>query len=258
MTLTSLGDELAERARRICGEFRSAEEALSDLRKSKRRIVRLATECYTSYHWLPELAREMARSTPAIEVRIVVEATRKTKAALEAGDVDAAVIQSKGQDSDLVYWPLFTDELVLLVSADHPLVLRQRVDAGDLLGQTLILHEMPGRIALIDDFFVPAGAYPARIWQVQLTEAIVEMVRAQMGVSILARWLVEPYLRNGGLKIIRLGPGGIWRDWRLAARAGTPALDEIETVAKSLSSYLRARTPSRPRRSAKSSRQKKL
>jgi len=258
MTLTSLGDELTERARRICGEFRIAEEALSDLRKSKRRIVRLGTECYTSYHWLPELARQMARSTPAIEVRIIVEATRKTKAALEAGDVDAAVIQSKGQDSDLVYWPLFTDELVLLVAADHPLARRKRVEAADFRGQTLILHEMPGRLMLIDDFFVPAGLYPERIWQVQLTEAIVEMVRAQMGVSVLARWLVEPYMRNGGLSTVRLGSGGVWRDWRLVARAGTPALEEIETVAKSLASSLRARTSSLPRRSvATGNRQKR-
>ena len=36
----------------------------------------------------------------------------------------------------------------------------------------------------------PAGISPRRLQQVQLTEAILELVRAGLGVSVLARWAV--------------------------------------------------------------------
>jgi len=35
---------------------------------------------------------------------------------------------------------------------------------------------------------IPAGAMPARVEAVQLTEAITELVKAGLGVAILARW----------------------------------------------------------------------
>ena len=41
---------------------------------------------------------------------------------------------------------------------------------------------------------MPAGVVPARIQEVKLTEAIIEMVKANLGISALARWAVQPFL----------------------------------------------------------------
>jgi LysR family transcriptional regulator for metE and metH len=48
---------------------------------------------------------------------------------------------------------------------------------------------------------------------VQLTEAIVELVRANLGVSVLARWVVRPYLEAGGLVGVPLTSRGFYRHW---------------------------------------------
>src|SRR5262249_45058036 len=61
MTATPLGEELAGRGRRICAEFRNSEEVLSRFVQGKKRIVRLGTECYTSYQWLPAVVRRLER-----------------------------------------------------------------------------------------------------------------------------------------------------------------------------------------------------
>jgi len=244
MTMLPLGEELAARGRRICAEFRASEESLDRMLHGKSRIVRLGTECYTSYHWLPAVVRELARNGGSIELRIVVEATQRAKTALASGETDAIILQSSGADPGLAYWPLFRDELMLLVSSRHLLARRESVPARDLASETLILHDMPGgRLGVIDEFFVPARVYPSQVRRVQLTEAIIEMVRAEMGVSILARWLAEPYVRSKGLSMVRLGKG-LWRDWRLATLQGHPLIAEIEKLSQVLSSLLKSRVSS--------------
>jgi LysR family transcriptional regulator for metE and metH len=246
MIASPVGEQFVARARRICGEFRASEEALDTMIHGKTRIIRLGTECYTSFHWLPALVRELARTVDNVELRIVVEATQRAKAALVSGETDAAILQSSGEDRQFLYWPLFRDELMLLVSSRHALARRRFVPPEDVCSETLILHEMPGRrSAALDEFFVPAGTYPSQIRHVQLTEAIIEMVRAQMGVTILARWLAEPYIRNRELSIVRLGTG-LWRDWRLATVRGHALLAEIEQISNVLSSLLKTRVWSIP------------
>jgi LysR family transcriptional regulator, regulator for metE and metH len=238
MAATSLGEELAQHGRRICGEFRTSEEALSRMLLGKKQIVRLGSECYTSYQWLPLVVRELARVNQNVELQIVVEATHRAKAALLAGEIDAAILQSSGEDRRFAYWPLFRDELVLVVSARHMLAKRRLVQAGDLTAETLLVHYMPGRtLGVIDEFFVPARAYPAQVRRVQLTEAIMEMVRAEMGVTIMARWLAVSYVRKD-MRMIRLAKG-LWRDWRLAALEGNPSRKGIESLSRALSSRLR-------------------
>jgi len=239
MTATPLGEELAGRGRRICAEFRNSEEVLSRFVQGKKRIVRLGTECYTSYQWLPAVVRRLERSGGEIELRIVMEATHRAKTALAAREADAVILQSSGEEQGFSYWSLFRDELVLLVGPRHRLAKRRVVEAKDLSAETLLLHQMPGsRIGVIDEFFVPARAYPAQVRRVQLTEAIIEMVRAEMGVTILARWLAEPYRRSKALTTVRLGKG-LWREWRLAALREHADSKELAALARALSSTVR-------------------
>lgn len=43
----------------------------------------------------------------------------------------------------------------------------------------------------------PDAVVPAKMSRVPLTEAILELVRANLGVSILARWVVAPQIGRG-------------------------------------------------------------
>jgi LysR family transcriptional regulator for metE and metH len=241
MSLTPAGEAVVSGARRLCSEFRTFEETLGSLVHGTRRILRLGTECYTSYHWLPALVSEMNRTAKDVELRIVIEATQRAKAALESGEADAVILQSTGENPRVKYWPLFRDELKLVVNIRHRLAKRQTIQPTDLTAETLILHQVPGgKHAVVDDFFAPAGAFPKQLREVQLTEAIIEMVRAGMGVSVLAHWLVEPHLRDGNISVVRLGKQGVWRDWRLAALRDHALLPQIERLSKALMSSVKS------------------
>jgi LysR family transcriptional regulator, regulator for metE and metH len=48
---------------------------------------------------------------------------------------------------------------------------------------------------------------------VDLTEAIVEMVKANLGIAILARWAIARHLNAATLKALPLGRRGFHRKW---------------------------------------------
>jgi LysR family transcriptional regulator for metE and metH len=49
--------------------------------------------------------------------------------------------------------------------------------------------------------------------QVPLTEAILELVKAGLGVSVMARWAIEPALKSGAVRAVRITRRGVYRAW---------------------------------------------
>jgi DNA-binding transcriptional LysR family regulator len=52
--------------------------------------------------------------------------------------------------------------------------------------------------------------------EVALTEAIVSLVKAGMGVAVLTKWAVAPQLASGELKAVKLTREGFYREWSVA------------------------------------------
>jgi len=72
---------------------------------------------------------------------------------------------------------------------------------------------------------LPAGAAPARVEEVQLTEAITELVKAGLGVAILARWAVQPLIDAGTIVGRALPARGMRRVWSAVMRKDLAAAD---------------------------------
>jgi LysR family transcriptional regulator for metE and metH len=83
---------------------------------------------------------------------------------------------------------------------------------------------------------VPARVAPKAIQQVQLSEAIIELVKAGLGIAAMARWAIEPSLRAGTLRTARLTRKGFRRRWSAAMlrdMADTPfAKDFIDLIVR--------------------------
>jgi LysR family transcriptional regulator for metE and metH len=194
-----------------------------------RRTLRLATECYTCYHWLPSLLPRFQRLQPDVDVEIVLEATRSPLPPLLDGRLDLALVSAPVSSRALVSVPLFSDEMVLIVASGHRLAKRRFVRPSDVADETLFTHELTAadvarlRRTLLGRGRAAAQWQPKRVRQVPLTEAIIELVRAGLGVSVVGRWAIEPQLRAGGLEALRLGPRGAHRHWSALYRRADEA-----------------------------------
>jgi hypothetical protein len=93
------------------------------------------------------------------------------------------------------------------------------------------------------DFFIKnvldkAGVSPLRIRKMQLTEGRVELVKAGIGITVLSRWLVKPFLgKKSSIKKIRIGKNGYYRSWFLA----TLSHKKNEAHIQSFATFLKGR-----------------
>lgn len=182
--------------------------------------LRIATECYTCYHWLPEVLAPFRREYPRIKVEIVPQATRRPLRALANGELDVAIVTDKAKSRRLRYVPLFRDEFVVIASPDHPLAALPFASAVDLADEPIVLYDMPDdHSTLISEILYSAGLKPGPVIRVQLTEAVIELVKAGFGISAIAQWAAAPYVNSGALVAVRLGKKGYHRDWMAAIRS---------------------------------------
>jgi LysR family transcriptional regulator for metE and metH len=214
MVLTPAGERIVASSRRVLEELERTEDELRVMSRDGKGVLRLCTECNTGYHWLPPLLEEYHRTHPGIEVRIAVEATSRPIDALLAGEIDLAIVTSSVEDRRLAVSPLFQDELVAVMAPQHPLAGRARLEAGDFAHQHLILYSAVRHDSYaFTRVLTPAGVEPARVSAVPLTEAILEMVKAGLGLSMLPRWAIQPAVDAGSVAARPISRRGVFRGW---------------------------------------------
>ncbi len=216
MILTQAGERLLSSARAVKNELERARGDIQRMINGDSGILRISTECYTCYNWLPPLLQTFSRRFPDVDVKIIVEATHRPIQALLKGKLDLAIVASEPSDeTKLFFAPLFEDELVTIMKRDHPLSRRRYVEAQDFAREHLLVYDLPEEdISIFKKVLIPAGVTPRKVSRVQLTEAIIEMVRGGFGVAVLAKWIVEPFLRSGDLVALPITRQGVHRQWK--------------------------------------------
>src|SRR5215467_3946635 len=116
MLLTTQGERLLAAANVVLDELREAERALVG-GAADSGVIRISTECYTCYHWLPASLTKFEQRFPRVEVQVVVEATRAPLSALREGRIDLAIVTAAKPARSLEIRPLFRDEIIVLMNS---------------------------------------------------------------------------------------------------------------------------------------------
>jgi len=214
LVLTPAGERLLATARDVLERLDRTEQDIHQMGKARAGMLRLTTECYTCYHWLPPLLVRYRKRFPQVEVRIDVGATGRPLDMLLAGKLDLAIMSSPVRDRRLVSRPVFDDELVVVAARDHRFAKQIHVRLSDLQDETLYVYPPKEESRVLQEVLVPSGHAPARVEEVMLTESIAELVKAGLGVSVLARWAVQPLVDAGTIVIRPLTARGLRREWR--------------------------------------------
>jgi LysR family transcriptional regulator for metE and metH len=222
MVLTPAGERLIACARRVLDELSSTEVQIEGLNGGSRGEIRLSTECYTCYHWLPPLLQKFHGKFSKVEVNIVASATSNPAAALLEGKLDVAIISDPPRNKSLRVTPMFEDELLLVMSPKHRLASASQIRPKDLETETVLIYPPREESTLINKVLKPAGVEPQRVIEVPLTEAIVELAAAGTGIGFLARWAVAPAVEAGKVAIRPLGGRGFKRQWHAVTLRNQP------------------------------------
>jgi LysR family transcriptional regulator, regulator for metE and metH len=220
---TAAGQRLLDGAGPVLAQLLGLETSLGVPEEPPAKL-RVVCECYTAYRWLPSAIMKMRSSMPTVELTMVVEHTDNPVPALLSGDIDVALLTTAPVRGGLRAQPLFTDEIVFVMSSTHPLASRASIQPEDLAKYPMLGGATPPaeRRWFLSKVFgrkIP----PLQRLQLPLTEAVMDAARAGMGIAAMSEWIAGPYL-GGDLVIRRLASGPLMRPWRIAFRRETEPL----------------------------------
>lgn len=225
--LTQVGERTLAAARAVIAEVETLESHVAELRDGVRGRLAVSTECYTSYHWLPATLKRLRREYPNVEVALDVATTHRPLPGVLAGKLDVAISSDPVADPALEYVELFRDELLAVVSRRHPWAKRAWVEAADFGDVALVVHSLPlSTVTVHRRVLEPAGVSPRELVVLPLTEAAIALVRAELGVTVMAEWAIRPYMQlHDDVVAVRITPEGLHRQQyaaRLAADTYPP------------------------------------
>lgn len=241
LVITTAGKRLLQSAKKILEELERAEYDIARLNDGVDQVVRIGLPHYTSFKWLPNMMSHFQKELPNIELEITAEASVDPLDALYNGDVDIALLSSKnevieipGNDYDTTF--LMQDELLACLSIKHKKAAQSFMEAEDFSNENYITNStLPEKDREYELFFKPNNVLPYKALQVGFNEAIIEMVKVNMGITIMSSQLIKPYLSDGEIKTMPLGKNGLKVYWHLVYVKG----ENIEKPAKLVTKILK-------------------
>ncbi len=218
LTLTKAGEEIYKTAIDILDKLQQTEKHIKKLVFGEVGEVKLITECHTAYHWMPPIMKQFNLLYPNIELKIMMMGFKiHPLDNLSNGSLDIVITNDPVKDEKIKYLELFQDEMVAVVSESHYLASKKYLSANDFSNEHLIIHSFPIETAIIYQVVLaPSSISPKKISAVPLTEATIEMVKANMGIAVMAKWAVQPYLSQGQVKAVKIGKYGLKRKQYIA------------------------------------------
>ena len=225
VTPTPEGEVLAEHARLLLQRAQMARDAVGAL--SGTPTGRLAIGVPSSMAMLlPELALAARTALPRVRLRLVEGYSANLHQRTLAGELDIAILYNEPHLPALTRWPLLTDKLVAIGAAG---LFRPGVDVtlAELFEHPLLLPASSNRLRILFEQAAAQAGMDSHVdMEVDSVPALLELVAAGAGVSVLPYSTVKSGVDQGRLSSAPIGPKPLTRSLVLARPA-----DRMETPA---------------------------
>lgn len=212
--LTQAGEHLLEHAHRILAEMGEAREALQHLGKWGRSRLRVGASPAACQYILPAVLREFKESFPQCLIRVEPGDTPEAIDLLRENRVELALGLEPKHEERIEFHPLFSDEMVFLMSPGHPWAQAGRVTREEIPRQHYILYNKNSyTFRMVEEYFRAEDMVLNTVIEFGSMEAIKELVKLGLGVSILAPWIAQGELRDHSLVSLPLGRRRLKRTW---------------------------------------------
>jgi LysR family transcriptional regulator for metE and metH len=238
LKLTPAGTLITQAALQTLPTLERAEADFEQNASHENQIVRLGVASYSCYYWLPDFIKFVNQKSYNLKLRLIASATQNPITSLQHGSVDLVIAPGYLATPGIIQTPLFVDELVLVTPFEHPLSLKPFIEAQDLSEQQYYTYSqniLPG--FEYDRFIRPSGVIPQQVEVVEMTDAIIELISAGLGMSILSKWAVDAALQSKRVSSTQLGQQGLDLAWAALTRESEPKNSASKQLAKLLARW---------------------
>lgn len=214
MILTSTGKKLLKTAEMVIETLEDAELEIAKIVSGDFGQLRVGTKCVFCYKWLPSALAIFQEKFPNIEFEIGTAVNLQEE--LESDKFDLIITGAGDGDESMGFLPLFQDHMVCIMPSDHPLSIKPYLIPADFGGTTLISHADRDGSSFYQLVLKPKGIHPKRFMTIGQPQAIIEMVAAGFGVSIVPGWAVKSILEERKLCALPVTGKGLPLTWQVA------------------------------------------
>jgi DNA-binding transcriptional LysR family regulator len=186
--LTSAGQMLLIHAQHVLNQLKQMQQDISDLATGESGTLRVGMIEPVARLYLADVLRTFRVRYPRIHLIIEVLSTIRTHEQLVADQIDLGISTPPPANTGLVFEPLVTEAMVLLLPSDHPLQERAGIVLSDLCDECLLLTHPPCAYrAVIEQAFMARGLPLAVSIEIGSLEVIKQVVEQGLGIAILPR-----------------------------------------------------------------------
>lgn len=205
-TLTPAGQQLLGHAEAVITKVNAIRDTFHpDLASRQRDELHLGTVPGLVSFWLPEVFEQFHRKYPDTNVTVSTETAPTILELIRDGAIDVGIVHlSAGlpTHSDLVWTLLKQEEMVLVVSQNHPSAKNLEVPLRLLASESFILHFALRDI--VDAICQGCSFHPKVVLEVGHMSLLCRLIQAELGVSIVAKSTTQlPLFKD--LAVCRIG-----------------------------------------------------
>ncbi|MGY1878559.1 LysR family transcriptional regulator [Pseudomonas reactans] len=183
--LSDIGTQLLGRARAMLGLANTLQQEAADARGMKRGTLRIGSFGPTSSTYLlPKILNRFRLEYPGIEVHVDEGPDRQVIQWLDERRIDVGFVVLDQERFDT--FPLFEDQMVALLPAEHKLAAREHVSLKDLCSDPFALTEA-GSTELVMRLFNQARLTPKVRYRCSQLLSTLETVSRGDAVSVVAQ-----------------------------------------------------------------------
>lgn len=183
-------EEIIRELRTICDAENRIADIASNLTSLKNGYIHIGTIKSIAYNWLPSMVKSFSKKYPNIHFKISMGSSSQLHDKLDQNEVDCIFVSNYLLPDNLEFYPMDTDELMLLTARNHPLADKLKVNLTDIKDENYIYSE--------DGFDFEAGGifeqndiHPTVLYQLDDDVAVQKMVSDGMGISVLPKLLLS-------------------------------------------------------------------
>jgi LysR family transcriptional regulator for metE and metH len=237
---TLAGECLLQNAKRILFELARAEVDTIQIPVGPQQVVRIGAGAYSCYRWLPGFLAALQERAPEIDLAVAGDTAQRPVDALIQDRIDLALVPGPIDRRGVRVVPLFEDELVAVLAPGHPLAGRAVLEAEDFADQIYFTYGPTYDKGFETDRVLrPAKVWPKKLIKFELTDAIVDVVGAGFGVSVLSRWAVADAHRAGRVAVARVTEDGLPIRWSAVLRRSDGVRAPAYLLAQELARWCR-------------------
>jgi len=233
LLLNHAGEQLLAQIEKPLAALATAGEKVKQLGKWGQPRLRIGAAVSTCQYVLPGVIRELKKSSPTMLLQVESGDMPEMIELMQQNRIDLALGVACEGKYDLESRPVFRDELLFVFSASHPWANGKPINVADLRKQALILyHQSSVTARLVQDYLATMEIQPPVVMEIGNIEAIKELVKLNLGVSVLAPWTADKELARGTLRMRPLGAKPLRRQWVVAWLKGRRLTLAEETFCK--------------------------